>query len=127
MKKGNSDTRNRYDESKYKILTLLYHSRNYLLPRQIAAMTGLTKAGVRNLLYRYTKFGYIWRRKTRYAGERGFMYRFLKRKGIEKLTGTDGLEVRMRIREITGNQVSLNKKIPIPHNILMEYRTLINR
>ncbi len=41
-----ADTRHQRNESKYLILNVLYHSQGYLLPRQIAELTGLTKSNV---------------------------------------------------------------------------------
>ncbi len=121
------DTRHRHNESKFLILSVLYHSHGYLLPRQIAELTGLTKGNVRRLLSRYYKFGYICRRKVFWAGERGYMYRYLKQHGIRVLLGGDGLEFRMRIREVTGIKISLNRKKPVPMEVLMQYRRSINR
>ncbi len=121
------DTRNRYNESKYIIFNVIYHSHGYLLPRHIAELTGLSKGDVRRLLCRYYGMGYLWRRKVLWKGERGYMYRYLKQKGIRVLLGGDGLEVRMRIKEVTGENISLNRKKPVPYETRMQYRKMIGR
>jgi hypothetical protein len=47
--------------------------------------------------------------------------------GIRALIGSDGLEFRMRKREMTGMNVSLNRKKPIPFEVLMNFRKVIRK
>lgn len=51
------------------------------------------------------------------------MYRYLKPMGHRVL---NGLEMRMRIREITGVNISLNRKKPVPTEVLAQYRRAIS-
>jgi len=78
-------------------------------------------------LSRYFKWGYIWRRKVYWVGERGYMYRYLKPHGIKIMKSMHGLEFRMKVREVTGINISLNRKKPIPSDVLGAYRRAINQ
>lgn len=118
------DTRCRENEAKYKIFNVLYHTRKYLLPRQIAKLTGLSEGGVRTRLSKQYSMGYIWRKICRWKGENGFMYRYLKPKGIRVFYE---LERRMKIREVTGTNISLNWKKRVPYDVLNQYQRLIIR
>lgn len=121
------DTRHRHNESKFLILNTLLHTDRYLLPRQIADMTGLSRNDTRYLLWRYHKWGYIWRRKVYFVRERGYMYRYLKPHGVRVMKAMHGLEFRMKVREVTGVNISLNRKKPIPSDVLAAYRKAINQ
>ncbi len=141
------DTRCRFNEAKFKILSVLVEASKpkgkYLLPKQIAKLTGLSEGGVRVRLLRLSKSGfqeetesvksstekkwpwrgYIWRKKCPWKGQKGFMYRYLKPKGVfvHKI-----LEHRMKIREVTGVNISLNLHKPIPIEVLRQYERLNN-
>lgn len=119
-----SDTRSRYNEAKYKILSILFHSKDYKLPRVIAKATGFSEENVRSRLYRLHLFGYIWRRKCSFKGENGYLYRYLKPKGIRVFME---LEERIKIQEVTGMKISLNWSESVPIEARMEYQRRINR
>ncbi|MBU4076703.1 MAG: hypothetical protein KKI06_08365 [Euryarchaeota archaeon] len=92
------------------------------MPREIAAITGLSQGDVRTRLSKMHFQGYIWRKKASAKGENGYIYRNLKPMGLRVLNGVNGLEKRMQIREITGENLSLNLKKPIPYSLLKWYR-----
>ncbi len=121
-----ADSRCRFNEAKYKILKTLYDSRRYLLSREIAAITGLSQGDVRTRLSKMHFQGYIWRKKASSKGENGHVYRHLKPMGLRVLKGVNGLEKRMHIREITGENLSLNLKKPIPYDLLNRYRRALS-
>ncbi len=137
------DTRCRCNEAKFKILSILieYSTKRYLLPKQIAKLTGLSEGGVRTRLNKLSECGfknvnktgksskrpwrgYIWRKKCPWKGQKGFMYRFLKPKGVFVYKE---LEWRMKIREVTGVNISLNLHKPVPYEVLQQYRRAIMR
>jgi len=120
------DTRCRFNEAKYKILKTLYDTRRDLLPREIAAMTGLSRGDVRTRLSKMHFQGYIWRKKVSSKGENGYVYRNLKPMGWRVLKGENGLERRMEIREITGENLSLNLKKLIPYELLDRYKRALS-
>ena len=122
VKKG--DTRCRHNEAKFKILSTLFHSRRYILPRKIAHSTGLTEGGLRIRLNKMYLQGYIWRKICRWKGENGYMYRYLKPRGYRVYIE---LERRIKIREVTGVNISLNWKKRVPPDVLNEYRKAIMR
>lgn len=93
------------------------------MPREIAARTGLSRGDVRTRLSKMHFQGYIWRKKASSKGENGYVYRNLKPMGRRVLKGVNGLEKRMHIREITGENLSLNLKKPIPYELLV-YRMI---
>ncbi len=118
------DTRCRHNEAKYKILSTLYRSRRYLLPRTIAESTGLSEGGVRTRLSKLNKYGYIWRRKCSFKGENGYIYRYLKPRGIRIYME---LNRRLKIQEVTGIKISLNWKERVPVEAIIQYQRLIMR
>lgn len=118
------DTRSRHNEAKYKILSVLYHSKKYMLPRTIAQATGFSEVDIRSRLYRLNRFGYIWRRKCSFKGENGYLYRYLKPMGIRVFMELDR---RMKIQEVTGTKVSLKWKESVPVEATLEYQRRINR
>ena len=120
----NGDTRCRHNEAKYKILSTLFRSRRYILPRKLAQLTGLTEGGVRTRLSKMYVQGHIWRKICRWKGENGYMYRYLKPMGYRVYIE---LERRMKIREVTGVNISLNWKKRVPPDVLNECRKAIMR
>lgn len=118
------DTKLRFNEAKYKILSILYRSKKYMLPRVIAKATGLSEANIRSRLYRLNRFGYIWRRKCSFTGENGYLYRYLKPKGIRVFMELDR---RVKIQEVTGMKVSLKWNESVPVEAILEYQRRINR
>lgn len=126
MNLNKTDTRCRHNEAKYRILSTLYISDCYLRPCQIATITGLSQADTRERLSTMFLQGYIWRRKSFLKGTCGYMYRYLKPMGIRVLNGSTGLEIRMRIRRITGVNISLNRKTQIPRDLWAKFQKTIS-
>lgn len=118
------DTRSRHNETKYQILNTLYHSRRYLLPRVIAKAIGRSENCVRVSLHELNWYGYIWRRKCSFKGENGYIYRYLKPRGIRVFME---LDERVKIQEVTGIKISLNWSKRVPIEARMEYLRRLNR
>jgi hypothetical protein len=85
-------------------------------------MLGMTQNGIRTRLLMYYLQGYLWRRRVPWKRECDYAYRYLKPHGIRTLAE---MARRVKIREITGIWVPLNRKKPIPYDVLKLYREII--
>ncbi len=100
--------KNRYNEVKYKILRLLFHSARDFSPQEIADAVGITRQHSKEQVHRLTDMNYIWRKLETRKGQRNYyVYCNLKPKGRRVLRR---LEQRIKLREQTGREISLNLK-----------------
>jgi predicted transcriptional regulator len=109
-----------YNEMKYLILSLLRSSNKDYSPREIADAVGTTLDGAKQRLRLLNMLGYIWRKEeTRKGRKNYFSYKNLKPKGERVFLR---LDERVKIREVTGIDISLNLNKHIPDYAVIEYR-----
>ncbi len=117
-------SRNKYNETKYRILAFLKKSYCELSPLDIADGAGTTLQGAKERLRLLNKMGYIWRKMETRKGKRNYYsYSNLKPKGERVF---EQLDERIKIREVTGIQISLNLNKPIPEVARIEYNRMLN-
>lgn len=115
--------KNYFNETKYKILALLYHSTRELSPQDIADEVDISLHGAKERLRMLNKFGYIWRKvETRKKRKNFFSYMNLKPKGERVLSM---LDERIRIQKETGITIPLNLKKSIPEIAKSEYNRIM--
>jgi predicted transcriptional regulator len=116
-----TNNRSTYNESKYKIFLLLEPGEKYYSPREIAMACNLSLACTKSELTRLNNWGYIWRAVNTGKGRHHFVYQNLKPKGIRCLTEW---KLKKDISQMTGIEVSLNRKIKIPDELMSLYNKL---
>ncbi len=100
--------KHKYNEAKYKILRLLYHSAYDFSPQEIASAVGITLPHAKEQVHRLTDMNYIWRKVETRKGRRNyFVYCNLKPKGKRVLKR---FEDRIKLQKQTGREISLNLK-----------------
>lgn len=111
--------RHHYNEMKYLILSLLRESKKDYSPQEIAYAVGTSLDGVKQRLRMLNKLGYVWRKvEIRKRRKNYFSYKNLKPKGERIFLK---LDERVRIRDITGINISLNLNKRIPDYAVIEY------
>lgn len=107
-----SNQRHTHNEAKFKILYFLFKNGRHYAPEEIAEQVKMTPASVRTRLSKMWFQGYIYRKKEyRIHRKNPYCYGFLKQMGNRVLLGTNrytGLIKRMEMREVIGENISLN-------------------
>ena len=123
-----SKQRHTHNEAKFKILYFMFISGLHYAPEETAEELGFTKQSMRKRLSVMYGQGYLWRKKEYRNRKNPYCYGSLKPMGIRVLIGTDkytGLIERMDIRKVTGEEVTLNLRKELPHELIEKYHRML--